>query len=105
MKDQSIGARIINARELIDMNQIDLGREIGLDKSAMSKIESGTRKVSSDELLKICQVLGVSADHLIGNSNKKIAAELTNNDIDFTYNGEIVSDEDMELVRRVLRGK
>lgn len=105
MKKQSLEAKIINLRESLNMTQLELSKKINIDKSSMNKIETGNRKVSSDEILRLAQVLNVSADYLVGNSNKKVVAELTSNDIDFTYNGEIVSDEDMELVRRVLRGK
>ncbi|MEO2725334.1 helix-turn-helix transcriptional regulator, partial [Enterococcus faecium] len=40
--------RIIDLREKRDWNQAELGRKIGLEKSAMNKIENGTRKVSTE---------------------------------------------------------
>lgn len=54
-----------NIRKYIEdnkMNQTAIGREAGLTKQAMSSAMNGKRKLSADEYLKICKVLGVSAD-------------------------------------------
>lgn len=44
MADKKLAQRIIDLRESADMKQAELGRRLGLDRSAMSKIENGTRK-------------------------------------------------------------
>lgn len=58
--------RIIDLREKRDWNQAELGRKIGLEKSAMNKIENGTRKVSTEELQKLAEVFNVTTDYLLG---------------------------------------
>lgn len=52
MSDTSLIRRIINLRESNNWTQVELGRKLNLDKSAMNKIENGTRKVSTNELEK-----------------------------------------------------
>jgi transcriptional regulator with XRE-family HTH domain len=80
MADKKLAARIVNLREDVDMKQTELARRLGLDKSAMSKIESGDRKVSSDELQKISEIFDVSSDYLLGQTDKRHYYDLTEKD-------------------------
>lgn len=54
-----LGARIREARTRADMTQDELARHVGLDRTAINRIESGTRKVAALELSDIAGVLGV----------------------------------------------
>lgn len=80
MADKKLAARIVNLREDVDMKQTELARRLGLDKSAMSKIESGDRKVSSDELQKLSEIFDVSSDYLLGQTDKRHYYDLTEKD-------------------------
>ena len=61
-----IGRRIRELRETLDMSQGELAVKVGLPRPAISQIESGGRKVSSEELLKFSHALNVSIDELMG---------------------------------------
>ena len=50
MTIKKLNERIIDLRESKDLTQTELAKRLSIDKSAMNKIESGTRKVSADEL-------------------------------------------------------
>lgn len=50
--------RIIVARESIGASQADLGQQLGIDNTAVSKIEQGKRAVSSIELARIAEFCG-----------------------------------------------
>lgn len=55
-----------NIRRYIEdnnMNQTAIGRKAGLTKQAMSAAMNGKRKLTADEYLNICKVLGVYADY------------------------------------------
>lgn len=54
-----LGKRIREARKRAALNQTDLAREIGLDRTALNRIESGTRKVTALELADIADSVGV----------------------------------------------
>lgn len=69
MANKNLAARIIDLRESVNMTQTELAKMLKIDKSAMSKIENGTRKVSSDELKQIADIFKVSTDYLVGRSN------------------------------------
>ena len=117
MADKNLASRIINLRESKNMKQSDLARRLSLDKSSMSKIENGTRKVSSDEILKIANIFEVSTDYLLGNNEKNHkspdwATEADRIDLDkllqsntpMGYGEMSMSPEDREKVRNVIEG-
>lgn len=80
MANNELANRIINLRESKDWTQTELGKKIGLEKSAMNKIENGSRKVTTDELRQLAKVFDVSTDYLLGNTNKKHYYDLTKKD-------------------------
>lgn len=84
------------------MTQTELAKKMGLDKSSMSKIENGTRKVSSDELRKLSDIFDVSADYLLG-----IVSKESNNDLSLdeavdsvmSFDGRPVTDHDRQMMK------
>lgn len=56
---QTLGERIRDARKRADMSQEELGRTIGLERTAMNKIEGGIRRVTALELSDIAAAIGV----------------------------------------------
>lgn len=54
------------ARRQAHMSQADLALRLGIDKTAVSRIETGQRGVSAEELARIADVFGVSTDGLLG---------------------------------------
>jgi DNA-binding XRE family transcriptional regulator len=55
-----LGVEIRRQRERAALTQDELARRIGLEPTAVSKIESGARQVRADELLSISDALGTS---------------------------------------------
>lgn len=119
MADKSLANKIVNLREEGNITQSELARRLDLDKSSMSKIESGSRKVSTDELKRISEIFEVSTDYLLGNTidrnghtpswatnddKKDLKRFLEENANGMTYGGEGLTDEEQKQVRRVLEG-
>lgn len=67
----SLPNKIINLRESKDWSQAELARRLDVNKSVMNRIESGERKVSSDELKKLSDIFDVSTDYLLGRTEDK----------------------------------
>lgn len=65
LTQQELGARIAQARQSLGMSQEELGKVIGVDRSAMSRVEAGQRKVDSIELLAIADALGKPVDFFL----------------------------------------
>ncbi|HIA3651790.1 helix-turn-helix transcriptional regulator [Enterococcus faecium] len=105
--------RIIDLREKRDWNQTELGRKIGLEKSAMNKIENGTRRVSTEELKKLAEVFNVTTDYLLGRNQTPEWAtkediieldKLLESNANMAYGGETLTPEQLQRVRDVLAG-
>ena len=60
-----VGAKIARLRDERDVPQRRLAAEIGLDPSALSRVESGERGLAVGELVAIAEFLGVSMDELL----------------------------------------
>jgi Zn-dependent peptidase ImmA (M78 family)/transcriptional regulator with XRE-family HTH domain len=57
--DSELGARLRGHRERAGLSQEQLGREIGLDRSAVNRVESGARRLTALELADVARVLDV----------------------------------------------
>jgi len=61
----SIGTRIRQLRLSHNWSQTELARRIGVNKSVISFYELGARFPTYDNLVRICDIFGVSTDYLI----------------------------------------
>lgn len=58
--------RLRAARDKRGLNQADLAKRAGLQASAISHFETGTRKPSFDNLRRLADALDVTTDYLLG---------------------------------------
>jgi transcriptional regulator with XRE-family HTH domain len=58
--------RLRTAREHRQLNQSELAKRSGLQASAISHFETGTRKPSFDNLRRLADALDVTTDYLLG---------------------------------------
>jgi transcriptional regulator with XRE-family HTH domain len=63
-----VGDRLRAARIAAGMTQSDLGEAMGLDRTMVAKIESGTRRVDALELARLSSRLGVSMSYFLHES-------------------------------------
>lgn len=98
-------------KKLSNKNKISLlqlNDRAGLGKNAIYKWK--TQNPSTENLRKVANVLGVSVDYLLGNTNdnstsvepKKV--DLADDDYIMTYQGKPIPPEDMEYIKRILNG-
>jgi transcriptional regulator with XRE-family HTH domain len=60
-----IGTRIKTLRETHGLTQEQFGGIIGLDETAVSKIEHGKRGLAATELARVCERFGIRSDELL----------------------------------------
>jgi len=60
-----IGQRVREARLAAKLSQDELGRQIGLDRTMIAKIEAGTRRIDAVELLRLGACLHLPLDHFL----------------------------------------
>jgi transcriptional regulator with XRE-family HTH domain len=111
-------------RRIIDMTELErfelikqLARKRGYSLTKLNdQAGLGTNSIyhwknttpSTDSLAKVAKVLGVSVDYLLGkdSSSAKPKIDLADDDSFIAlYEGKPVSDDDMEIIKRLLRGK
>ena len=66
----SFGDRIRNLREDADLNQTQLGKAVNMTQRKISYIECGKNEPSIDDIIAFCRYFQVSADYLLGISDK-----------------------------------
>lgn len=69
-----LGRRIAQARQEADLTQAELGHVVGLDRTAIAKLESGVRKVSASELLAIASALDRPIDWFVFDSPPSVVS-------------------------------
>ena len=62
----TIGEKIKNAREDMDLLQTDMARLIPMNQSNYSKIERDIQEPSIEQLRRICQILKLDPRYLLG---------------------------------------
>jgi transcriptional regulator with XRE-family HTH domain len=64
-----IGRKIAELRESKNISQTELASRININRSVLNRIELGTRPARDLELKGIANVLDVSTDYLVGNTD------------------------------------
>lgn len=62
--------RLRNTREDRDLTQSEVGKVINKSQQGYNHIEAGRAELKIDDLIKLCQFYNLSADYLIGISDK-----------------------------------
>lgn len=61
-----IGQRLKEARQKLGITQIELARQIGVEPAEVSQYETDKRTPRWDKFNKILDILGVTADYMLG---------------------------------------
>lgn len=67
---EKIGRRVRELREKTGMSQDVLARNMKLPRPAISQIESGARKLATDELVRLSRIFHVTVDDLLNPGNE-----------------------------------
>ena len=63
--------RLRNIREDRDLTQAELGKSLNKSQQGYNHIEAGRAELKIDDLVKLCKFYNLSADYLIGLTDKK----------------------------------
>ena len=66
----ALAENIKTIREEKNLKQIEVATHIGVDKSAYSKIEKGSRALTVEELQKVAQLFNMTTDQIINYDGK-----------------------------------
>lgn len=100
----NLADNIKNIREEKNLKQIEVATHIGVDKSAYSKIEKGSRALTVDELQKMAQLFNLTTDQII-NYDGKIPKEVVIEDKTTVEQMRLIQqldDEDKQTIFRLI---
>lgn len=93
--------RLKKLRKQVQLTQVDVAEKLGISQPAYASWERGVKKPTQENLVKIAQILNVSVDYLLGNSEKK-DDELDNIELLFRMNSKGLTDEEKEIFKKEL---
>ena len=95
--------RLKTLRKQVKLTQAQIAEKLNISQQAYASWGRGVKKPTQENLVKIAQVLNVTVDYLVGNSDE----EFTNNkleDIEFLFrkNSEGLTDDEKVVFRKEL---
>lgn len=93
--------RLKDLRKQAGLTQVDVAEKLGISQPAYASWERGFKKPTQENLVKIAQILNVSVDYLVGNSEEK-ADELDNIGLLFRMNSKGLTDEEKAVFKKEL---
>lgn len=105
----SIGTKIRDLRKQAHLSQTELGKKVSVSQQTVTAWENNKAEPSSSAVAQLADIFNVTTDYLLGRPNKqetkKDDVELSDDDVIMTWQGKPLSDEDRELIRRIMNGK
>ena len=83
------------------LTQVELAKRLGIGQSSYADWERGKKKPTQENLVKIAQILDVSIDYLVGNSEEK-SDELDNIELLFRMNSKGLTEKEKEIFKKEL---
>ena len=93
--------RLKTLRKQVKLTQAQIAEKLDISQQAYASWERGVKKPTQENLVKIAQVLNVSVDYLVGNSEEK-SDELDNIELLFRMNSRGLTDEEKEIFKKEL---
>ena len=97
----AFAVRLKELRKQAHLTQVEFAKRLGIGQSSYADWERGKKKPTQENLVKIAQVLNVSIDYLVGNSEEK-SDELDNIELLFRMNSQGLSEEEREIFKKEL---
>ena len=95
--------RLKESRKQARLTQVEIAEKLGISQPAYASWERGAKKPTQENLVKLAQVLNVTIDYLVGNSDDEIAnKELEDIEILFRKNSEGLTDDEKVIFRKEL---
>ena len=90
------------------MTQKDLAEAMRVSQQTVGAWETERAIPGADTLSDLADYFNVTTDYLLGRPEKKDddtkTADIKDDDVIFTYEGRQIPKEDLELIRRIMRG-
>ena len=93
--------RLKNLRKQAHLTQVDVAEKLGISQPAYASWERGIKKPTQENLVKIAQILNVSIDYLVGNSDENLKEdELDNVELHFHLKLNGLTEEEKAIFKK-----
>ena len=93
--------RLKTLRKQVKLTQAQIAEKLNISQQAYASWEKKKKKPTQDNLVKIAQILNVSVDYLVGNSEAKSEA-LDNIELLFRMNSKGLTEEEKKIFKKEL---
>ena len=69
---KEVGDRLKNIRKHNGMTQSELANELGLSRAQIANIEGGRHMITTENLIAVCRLFGVTSDGMLGLTKLKV---------------------------------
>ena len=95
--------RLKTLRKQVKLTQAQIAEKLNISQQAYASWERGAKKPTQDNLVKIAQVLNVSIDYLVGNSDEHLKEdEVDNVELLFRMNSNGLTEEEKAIFKKEL---
>ncbi|MEG0900365.1 MAG: XRE family transcriptional regulator [Oscillospiraceae bacterium] len=94
--------RIKELRQTKGWNQSDLGEKLQVQKSAVSKYETGKIPLTDETITKLSKIFEVSADYLLGNTSQPMPVNNHKRGIKIPVLGKVQAGLPMEAIENII---
>lgn len=107
-----LSERLTYLRESKGWSKTLVVKKLGLKNlGTYANYEYGTREPDMEIIVKLAKLYEVTTDYLLGNTDNPTGnidvkqAEITDDQVIMTFEGKPIQPEDLDLIKRLLRGK
>ena len=93
--------RLKELRKQAPFTQVELAKRLGIGQSSYADWERGKKNPTQENLIRLAQILNVSVDYLVGNSEAKSEA-LDNIELLFRMNSKGLTEEEKKIFKKEL---
>lgn len=93
--------RLKELRKQAHLTQVELAKRLGIGQSSYADWERGKKNPTQENLIRLAQILNVSVDYLVGNSEEK-SDELDNIELLFRMNSKGLTEEEKKIFKKEL---
>lgn len=93
--------RLKTLRKQVKLTQTQIAEKLNISQQAYASWKRGVKKPTQENLVKIAQILNVSVDYLVWNS-EETEGDLENIELLFRMNSKGLTDEEKEIFKKEL---
>ncbi|EGD37506.1 XRE family transcriptional regulator [Streptococcus sanguinis SK150] len=95
------GERLKILRKQVKLTQSQIAEKLDISQQAYASWERGVKKPTQENLIKIAQILNVTVDYLVGNSEEQ-SDEFDNIELLFRMNSKGLTEEEKIIFKKEL---